>query len=153
MMKRLFADIIVPVAVAGSYTYTIPPQLMEEVKRGSLVTVDFGQSKSQTGLVIRLHDRAPEGFTPKEIIALLPHSPATGDRLTDFILWISEYYMAQQGEVMKSALPSAEKLRIRAGSKKKVDSGSSEVTPVVPPSDLTTAQREAYEKIEPLRRS
>ncbi|MCI0522652.1 MAG: primosomal protein N' [Bacteroidales bacterium] len=146
-MISLYADIIIPVAVAGSYTYAIPPGLREEVRRGSLVTVSFGQRKSHTGLVIRLHDRTPEGFTPKEITSLLPPSLAICDRLTDFILWVSEYYMAQQGEVMKAALPSAENLRVRAASKEKVISGSSGATQVVPPSELTGSQREAYEKI------
>ena len=149
-MISLYADIIIPVAVTGSYTYAIPPHLREEVCRGSLVTVPFGQRKSHTGLVIKLHDVAPSGFMPKEITSLLPPPHAIGDRLTDFVLWISDYYMAQQGEVMKAAIPTAENLRVRRASKKKSGTGSSEATVAVPPYDLTATQREAYEKINGL---
>lgn len=149
-MKSSYADIIIPVAVTGSYTYAIPSHLREEVRRGSLVTVPFGQRKSHTGLVIRLHDAAPSGFTPKEITSLLPPSTAISERLADFILWISEYYMAQQGEVMKAALPSADNLRVRAASRERVRSVGPVEPPVVPPSDLTAAQREAYEQINNL---
>jgi primosomal protein N' (replication factor Y) len=149
-MISLYADIIIPVAVTGSYTYAIPPHLREEVSRGSLVTVPFGQRKSHTGLVIKLHGEAPSGFTPKEITSLMAPPNAIGDRLTDFVLWISDYYMAQQGEVMKAAIPTAENLRVRRASKKKAIKGGSEATAAVPPYDLTTTQREAYEKINSL---
>ncbi len=149
-MISLYADIIIPVAVTGSYTYAIPPHLREEVSRGSLVTVPFGQRKSHTGLVIKLHDAAPSGFTPKEITSLLAPPNVIGDRLTDFVLWISDYYMAQQGEVMKAAIPTAENLRVRRVSKKRATKGGSEATAAVPPYDLTTTQREAYEKINSL---
>ena len=44
-MSRQFADIIVPVAVPGSFTYEIPEQLQGTVRRGSLVNVPFGQSR------------------------------------------------------------------------------------------------------------
>ena len=40
-MSSGFADIILPVAVAGSYTYGIPSGLHDQIQRGTLVTVPF----------------------------------------------------------------------------------------------------------------
>ena len=67
-MAQLYADLIIPVALAGTYTYLVQPAMTGNIRRGSLVTVPFGQSRSTTGLVVRLHDTPPEGFTPREIV-------------------------------------------------------------------------------------
>ncbi len=109
-MRNEFADIVIPVAVGGSYTYAIPRELRGSLRRGSLVTMPFGQKQDATGLVVSIHANAPEGFAPRAITGLLPGEISVNDRLTDFILWVSEYYMAYPGEVMKAAIPSADDL-------------------------------------------
>ena len=55
-MTDKFADIIIPVAVPGLFTYGIPGEIRGSVHRGSLVTVTFGQTRDATGLVTRIHD-------------------------------------------------------------------------------------------------
>ena len=66
------------------------------------------------GLVISTHDTPPEGFMPKEITGIIPLQTTLNERLTDFILWVSDYYMALPGEVMKAAIPSADDLVSRS---------------------------------------
>ncbi len=63
----------------------------------ALVTVPFGQSKSCMGLVISTHDTPPTEFIPKEITGIIPLQTAINERLTDFLLWVSDYYMAFAG--------------------------------------------------------
>jgi primosomal protein N' (replication factor Y) len=145
-----FADIIIPVAVSGSYTYIIPSHLHEEVRRGSLVSVSFGKQKSYTGLVIRVHNTAPSGFIPKEISSVLPVPLAADARLTDFILWISDYYMAQPGEVMKAAFPSSDTLGSRSAARDRLTPRQAEKSPVVLPSELSITQMQAYQSINNL---
>jgi primosomal protein N' len=45
-MSYLFADIVIPVAVSGTFTYAVPQELRLTVRRGNLVNVPFKKSKS-----------------------------------------------------------------------------------------------------------
>jgi primosomal protein N' (replication factor Y) len=149
-MSNAFADIILPVAVAGSYTYGIPPGLHDEIQRGTLVTVPFGQSKSSMGLVINTHNTPPTGFMPKEITGVIPLQTAINERLTDFILWVSDYYMALPGEVMKAAIPSADYLVSSSVPRKKRSSVNSSGADIIPPAELNALQNEAYMGVKEL---
>lgn len=145
-----FADIILPVAVAGSFTYAIPPGICDKVQRGTLVTVPFGQSQGSMGLVISTHNNPPEGIIPKEITEIIPLQASLNERLTDFIMWVSEYYMALPGEVMKAAIPSAGDLVSRFQLKKKRISAGSAEAEVTAPAELNDMQNEAYKRVKSL---
>jgi primosomal protein N' (replication factor Y) len=150
-MNDQFADIIIPVAVSGFFTYGIPGEISASVHRGSLVTVPFGQSREATGLVVRVHDIPPEGVTIREITGLLPGEISLHERLTDFLIWVSDYYMAYPGEVMKAAIPSAEDLPGRTLRRRRPVVEEKEVNPVpVAPAELNRVQREAFDSIRQL---
>lgn len=149
-MNRQFADIVIPVAVSGSFTYAIPEEMRDAVRRGSLVMVPFGQSRSAAGMVVRVHDTPPEEFSAREIGALLPGEPALNERLTDFLMWVSDYYMAYPGEVMKAAIPSPEDLPGRLLKRKRRVIPETEETPTVIPSELNRVQAEAHDSIRQL---
>jgi len=149
-MQKEFADIIIPVAVSGSYTYGIPQELRGSLRRGSIVTVPFGQSSNATGLVVCIHSTPPSEFTPKEITALLPEEAWVNDRLVDFILWISDYYMAYPGEVMKAAIPSADDLPGVKVTRRKKSAKTSDCGEVIMPASLNDVQAGAYNTIREL---
>lgn len=146
-MSRQFADIIIPVAVFGSFTYEIPEGLCGEVRRGSLVNVPFGQSRNTSGLVINVHDTPPAEMTLREITSLLPGGVAVNDRLTDFLLWISDYYMAYPGEVMKAAIPSPEDLPGRPPKRKPKEAAHVPEDEIIKPSELNRVQQVAYDSV------
>ena len=50
-----FAEVAVPVAVHGTFTYTIPDKLRDAVRLGSRVEVEIG-SKLTTGFVVGFND-------------------------------------------------------------------------------------------------
>lgn len=149
-MQKEFADIVIPVAVSGSYTYGIPQELSGALRRGSIVTVPFGQSSNATGLVVSIHSTPPSGFTPKEITALLPEEAWVNDRLVDFILWISDYYMAYPGEVMKAAIPSADDLPGVRVVRRKKSGKTAAAGEVIMPASLNDVQSGAYNTIREL---
>ncbi len=149
-MTDQFADIIIPVAVPGTFTYGIPGEIHGSVHRGSLVTVTFGQSRDTTGLVTGIHNTAPEGVTVREITGLLPGEVSLNERLTDFLLWVSDYYMAYPGEVMKAAIPSAEDLPGRLRQRRPPKIKEEETTAPVPPAQLNKVQNEAHDQISGL---
>lgn len=105
-----YADVIVPLAVEGMYTYAVPLALEKVVKEGALVLVAFAGNKKYTALVCRLHERKPEGYEVKSLEGIAEDQVVFFPLHLKFLQWISEYYMAAMGEVMKAALPVAFRL-------------------------------------------
>lgn len=119
-MKNEFADIVIPLAVAGSYTYRIPPNLRDRVIRGSRVAVPFGSRRIYSGLVIRVHNTPPENFTPRDISEVTQTSGAVNDRFLDFLSWMADYYMSYPGEVLKAAIPASDDISGRVAGREEL---------------------------------
>lgn len=105
----LFADILLPLPIKGTFTYRVPYELNEFVKPGQRVAVQFGKKKIYSGLVKKIHQTVTE-YTPKYVLHLLDEYPLVNEIQFKFWEWISSYYMSTEGEVMNAALPSAFKL-------------------------------------------
>jgi primosomal protein N' len=106
MTNTLFADIILPIAVKGRFTYSIPVDLLDKVKPGVRVTVPFGGKNLCSGIVCNIHDNLPAVKNVRAITAAPDIVPSINETQLKFWLWISEYYLCSEGEVMKAALPS-----------------------------------------------
>ena len=100
-----YADVIVPLAVEGMYTYAVPDSLQDAVEEGTLVLVAFAGNKKYTAIVGRLHDHKPEEYEVKSIEGIAEEQVKINPLHLKFLLWMSSYYMATPGEVMKAALP------------------------------------------------
>ena len=111
-MERLtlFAEILLPLPVPGTFTYRVPFALNEKIKVGQRVTVQFGKRRVYAGLVLALHQRPPQKGIPKYILSVLDEKPLVNELQFRFWKWISDYYMSTLGEVMSVALPSAFRL-------------------------------------------
>ena len=103
-----FAEVILPLAVQGSYTYRIPQSMT--VGAGYRVLVPFGRKKYYTAIVVMTHDIEPQGYKVKEILALLDDGPILRHPQLKFWNWISDYYLCTVGEVYKAAVPSGLKV-------------------------------------------
>jgi len=106
MQNKLYADIILPLAVKQTFTYLIPVNLIEIACPGSRAIVPFGRKKLYTGIIIRIYSTKPllEGL--KELMDIIDTSPLLTGAQLKFWEWIAEYYMCSMGEVMKAALPA-----------------------------------------------
>jgi primosomal protein N' (replication factor Y) len=105
-MKTLFADIILPLAVRGRFTYSIPEEIAEDVKPGAMVTVHFGGRNLYSGIVCSIHDKPPEIEKVKPIISVDDKTPLINEFQLKLWHWISEYYLCSEGEVMNAAIPN-----------------------------------------------
>jgi primosomal protein N' (replication factor Y) (superfamily II helicase) len=105
-MKRLVADIILPLAVKGKFSYAVPDRLIGKIHPGSTVVVQFGKRKFYTGIVSSVHPETFEDGLFKTIADLVDFDPLVNETQLKLWQWISEYYMCTIGEVMKAALPS-----------------------------------------------
>lgn len=101
-----FASVALPVAVHGTFTYAIPPDLRDSVRLGSRVEVPFGAKRS-TGFVVALTDDAGDAKTIKPIRAVLDDDePALTPEIIDLCRWAADYYLAPLGEMLRVALPA-----------------------------------------------
>ena len=101
-----FAEVAVPVAVHGTFTYAIPPALRDSVRLGSRVEVPFG-AKRNTGFVVALTDRPPESGKIKPILGVLDDDePALLPEIIDLCRWAADYYIAPLGDMLRTALPA-----------------------------------------------
>lgn len=106
-MPGLFADIILPVAVRGRFTYAVPEHISEFAVPGVRATVQFGNKRFYTGIICRVHNNRPELEKIKEILDIKDRTPVANEKQLAFWNWISEYYMCTEGEVMNAAVPAA----------------------------------------------
>ncbi|MES1226724.1 MAG: primosomal protein N', partial [Bacteroidota bacterium] len=106
---KLFAEVIIPLALPRNYTWAVPQHLQEQAKPGCRVEVVL-KNKKYAGLVKRIHTEAPAAFTPKEILNVLDTEPVVFEQQQIFWQWMANYYLCSEGEVMQAALPAHFKL-------------------------------------------
>lgn len=93
-------DIIFPLAL-GPLTYRCPEHLADSLEPGMLVTAPLRKRVTQ-GIVLRKNDSPPDSRL-KDLIG--PTGTVIGRPLLRLIRWMSEYYIASEGMVLKQTLP------------------------------------------------
>lgn len=104
-----YADVILPLPLADSFTYALSPEMAPKVRVGSRLIVPFGSKKFYTAIVMALHDNTPS-YETKEATELLDEQPVVIPEQIKLWRWIADYYLCTLGEVYKAALPSGMKL-------------------------------------------
>lgn len=106
------ADVALPVPLPRALTYVVPPSL-SGVVAGCRVLCTLG-SRRIVGVVVALREGPPpEGAKP--ILSVVEGVSLPGDLLA-FLLRLSSYYLAPIGEVIRLALPPADREAERATS-------------------------------------
>lgn len=106
---QIFAEVAVPVHVSSTFTYRLPASMRDLAQAGSRIVVPFGR-KFVTGYITEVSaDLATETRLQeadiKEARELLDVTPLVTPQLLELTRWVSEYYLAPWGEVIKAALP------------------------------------------------
>jgi len=109
MRTTLFVNVLLPLPVAGYFTYRVPFDLNESVEPGKRVVVQFGKKKVYTALIHSISEKAPMVET-KYILGVLDLHPVANEFQFRLWEWIASYYCCSVGEVMNAALPAALKL-------------------------------------------
>jgi len=102
----LFAEVILPLPIYSTFTYSIPDEIAEEVQIGSRVLVQFGKKKYYTAIVEAIHSIHPKGYEVKPVMAVLDSSPIVRYPQIKLWRWIADYYLCSPGEVFKAAVPT-----------------------------------------------
>jgi primosomal protein N' (replication factor Y) len=102
-----FAEVILPLSLAKTFTYSISEAEFHFIKKGMRVTVPFGKNKIYTALVVDLHQNEPQLYQAKEIHQILDELPIVNEIQIEHWQWIASYYMCAIGDVYRGAMPSA----------------------------------------------
>ena len=103
---QYFADVLLPLALGKPYTYAVTSEDFAVLKPGFRVAVSFGKSKVYSAVVVKLHDQAPQRYTPKFIELILEESPSVTLKQLEFWHWLSHYYQSKLGDILRAALPT-----------------------------------------------
>ncbi len=104
-----YVDVIVPLPLEGTFTYSVPHDLADRVRFGVRVAVTFGASKVHTAIVVRAHQDKP-AFNVKDIVDVIDDQPMLLEQQYKLWQWLSAYYMAPLGDVYNAALPAGLKV-------------------------------------------
>jgi primosomal protein N' (replication factor Y) len=102
-----FVEVILPLSLAKTFTYSVSEAEFHYIKKGMRVAVPFGKSKIYTALVIDFHQNAPTLYDAKEIHQILDDKPLVTPTQIEHWQWIATYYMCAIGDVFRGAIPSA----------------------------------------------
>ena len=101
----LYVEVILPLPLDGTFTYSVPDTLAPQVRMGVRVVVPLGRSKTYTAMAVSTHNDKPE-FDTRDILQVVDDNPVLPERQLRLWQWISTYYMCALGDVFKAALPA-----------------------------------------------
>ena len=111
---KLYADVVLPLPLERTFTYSIPPELGERTKVGVRVLVPFG-SRTLTGFVIGLRGKKPaRGMILKPVAEVLDEAALFSPAMLSFSGKLSRHYFISWGEVLQAAVPPTFLLRSTA---------------------------------------
>ncbi|MDD5183844.1 MAG: primosomal protein N' [Paludibacter sp.] len=105
-----YVDVILPLPLANTFTYSVPEEWTGQVRMGMRVVVPFGKKKMYTAVIFLVHSITPTVYEAKDIICLLDNEPILRRPQMKFWEWISSYYQAFLGDVYQAAVPAGLKL-------------------------------------------
>lgn len=104
---EIYINVILPIPLEKQFTYCVSEYEAAQLEVGMRVAVPFGKSKIYTALVVEIHNRPPLVYEAKPIHNILDEHPIVTSNQLKLWQWIADYYMCTQGEVFRSAIPSA----------------------------------------------
>ncbi|GJM15963.1 MAG: primosomal protein N' [Thermodesulfobacteriota bacterium] len=96
-------QVAVPIPGDEYYSYRVPEHLKEGIKLGKRVLVPFRNRKS-IGFIVGLGN-PPSDIKLKDILDIIDEEPLFDEKRLEFLRWISNYYIASLGIVLKAAHP------------------------------------------------
>ncbi len=104
-----YCEVIIPLALPTTYTWSIPDHLLAGAKIGVRVEVLL-RNKKYAGIIKSISLQKPAAFLPIDILNVLDEEPLVHENQLKLWQWMSQYYMCSEGEVMQAAIPSNLKL-------------------------------------------
>jgi primosomal protein N' (replication factor Y) len=103
-----YCEVALPVPLDRTFTYAAPAGQI--VERGSRVIAPFRNEKL-IGVVTAVGVKAPADVEIKRLEAVIDEEPLLSEALMQLAEWISQYYLAPLGEVLRAMLPLMAEVR------------------------------------------
>lgn len=113
-MPELFAEVIVPLSLHDSFTYSVPEEMQNNIAPGQRVIVQFGSKRLYSALVVSLSKTHSDEFKTKPILEILDEQPVVLPKNLELWNWIASYYCCALGDIFRAALPSGLKLESKS---------------------------------------
>lgn len=117
MTQISYIQVLLPLPLPGTYTYSVRSPEHFLIRPGMRVMVPLGKKKVYTGLIISVSAETPS-FEVKEALEILDEKPVVLESQLELWQWMSTYYMCSQGEIFKAALPARLNLTKKTRQKK-----------------------------------
>ena len=104
-----YVDLILPVPVPNLFTYHIEDGTFDKLKIGLRVVVELGANRIITGVIANFHKNEP-AYATKPLLDVLDEEPLITKSQIKLFHWISDYYLANIGDVFLVAFPSGLKV-------------------------------------------
>lgn len=114
MLSLIYVEVILPLPLPGTFTYSVPDEFADYAQPGHRVVVSFGKTRFHTGVIRRIVEKQDHISRIKPIIDALDLEPIVTENQFLFYEWIAEYYLCTLGETLQAALPSGFKLSSEA---------------------------------------
>jgi primosomal protein N' (replication factor Y) len=101
-MKEVL-QVAIPIPGEDTFSYSVPSHLRGGIEIGKRVLVPF-KNRKMLGFIVGLAE-PPEGINLRDAIDIVDEEPLFDEKRLDFLKWVSSYYLASLGVVLKSAHP------------------------------------------------
>lgn len=142
----MYIEVILPVPLADTYTYFVPPAMEAQIVLGVLVSVPFGK-KNHIGIVYSVHNSPDKGIDDiKAILDVESEVAIVRQEQFAYWKWIADYYLCKLGEVYKAVIPAG----YRSGKtpKRKRNTKEKETATQNPLNELNALQNKALKQIQ-----
>lgn len=102
-----FIDVIVPLPLEQRFTYSVTDEEYSHLEVGVRVAVPFGKRKVYTSIVAHIHQNPPLRYEAKPVEEVLDETPTVTGQQLKLWKWMADYYLCTEGDILRSALPSA----------------------------------------------
>ena len=124
-----YVDVLFPISI-GPLTYRLDDELSDKAVPGMLVSAPL-KNRSSKGIILRRTSTPPPGAI-RGLSKIQGDEPVLSQALLKLLLWISDYYLAHPGIVLKQTVPQEifRKTRARRGGKAGITVAPPERVPV-----------------------
>lgn len=108
--NELYIDVAMPVPARKTFTYRVPPKLVDSAVIGCRVLAPFGK-RLLTGYIVDIFGPSipkggPEPEKIRNITEILDDEPIITSEILRLTRWAADYYVSSWGEMIKAALPA-----------------------------------------------
>ncbi len=103
--RPAYVEVAVPLPLDGPLTYEVPESFAALARPGARARVRVGRRRL-VGVIVGRREEPPEGVALRPLEAVVDPRPILPEELLELAAFVSDYYLAPLGEVLRAMLPA-----------------------------------------------